>query len=115
ISHKSFVNNNVKPFECLIFAGLIIFMKNFRELGLNPELIQAVTEMGFEQASEIQEKAIPVLIENDTDLIGLAQTGTGKTAAFGLPLLQKLDPDVRATQGLILSPTRELCLQITNE
>lgn len=90
-------------------------MKNFKELGLNPELIQAVTEMGFEQASEIQEKTIPVLIEDDTDLIGLAQTGTGKTAAFGLPLLQKLNPDSRATQGLILSPTRELCLQITNE
>lgn len=90
-------------------------MTKFTELGLNPELIRAVEEMGFEEASEIQEKAIPNLLKDQTDLIGLAQTGTGKTAAFGLPLLQKIDLETKQTQGLILSPTRELCLQITNE
>ena len=64
---------------------------------------------------EVQEKAIPILLEEDKDLVALAQTGTGKTAAFGFPMLQKIDIDSRTTQGLILSPTRELCLQITNE
>lgn len=93
----------------------LFFMTNFIELGLQPELVRAVEEMGFEKASEIQEKAIPKLLEKDTDLIGLAQTGTGKTAAFGLPLLQKTEADSKLTQGLILAPTRELCLQITKE
>jgi ATP-dependent RNA helicase DeaD len=63
----------------------------------------------------VQEKAIPVLLEQNTDLVALAQTGTGKTAAFGFPLIQKIDAEDRSTQALILSPTRELCLQITNE
>ena len=70
---------------------------------------------GFKQPSEVQEKAIPILLEKETDLVALAQTGTGKTAAFGFPLIQKIDASSRTTQGLILSPTRELCLQITNE
>src|SRR5690625_3590521 len=90
-------------------------MTNFIELGLQPELVRAVEEMGFEKASEIQEKAIPKLLEKDTDLIGLAQTGTGKTAAFGLPLLQKTEADSKLTHGLILAHTRELCLHITKE
>ena len=71
--------------------------------------------MGFETPSEIQQKAIPTLLEDDTDMVALAQTGTGKTAAFGFPLLQLIDTDSRLTQGLILSPTRELCLQIASE
>ena len=71
--------------------------------------------MGFENPSEVQEKAIPILLEKDTDLVALAQTGTGKTAAFGFPMLQQIDVESRTTQGLILSPTRELCMQITNE
>ena len=71
--------------------------------------------MGFETPSEVQEKAIPILLEKDTDIVSLAQTGTGKTAAFGFPMLQKINIGSRTTQGLILSPTRELCLQITNE
>ncbi len=90
-------------------------MSTFQELGLEDHLLQAVTDLGFETPSEVQEKAIPILLENETDLVGLAQTGTGKTAAFGFPMLQKIDVDSRTTQGLILSPTRELCLQITNE
>ncbi len=90
-------------------------MTKFEALGLNKALLDAVADMGFETPSEVQEKAIPILLESDTDLVALAQTGTGKTAAFGFPLIQKLDSNSRTTQGLILSPTRELCLQITNE
>lgn len=99
----------------LTFGGYLFFMTNFIELGLDPELVRAVEEIGFESPSEIQEKAIPLLLQDGTDLIGLAQTGTGKTAAFGLPLLQKTDAKSKKTQGLILSPTRELCLQITKD
>ncbi|NNE31481.1 MAG: DEAD/DEAH box helicase [Winogradskyella sp.] len=90
-------------------------MSTFQELGLNEDLINAITDLGFENPSEVQEKAIPILLEKERDLVALAQTGTGKTAAFGFPMLQKIDVNSRTTQGLILSPTRELCLQITNE
>ncbi len=90
-------------------------MSKFESLGLNESLLSAVADLGFEQPSEVQEKAIPILLEDETDLVALAQTGTGKTAAFGFPLIQKIDVASRTTQGLILSPTRELCLQITNE
>jgi len=90
-------------------------MSKFESLGLNTSLLSAVNDLGFEQPSEVQEKAIPILLEDETDLVALAQTGTGKTAAFGFPLIQKIDISSRKTQGLILSPTRELCLQITNE
>ncbi len=90
-------------------------MNTFQDLGLNSDLLQAITDLGFEKPSEVQEKAIPILLNSETDLVALAQTGTGKTAAFGFPMLQKIDIDSRTTQGLILSPTRELCLQITNE
>jgi ATP-dependent RNA helicase DeaD len=82
---------------------------------LNESLLLAIKDLGFENPSEVQEKAIPVLLEQNTDLVALAQTGTGKTAAFGFPLIQKIDAENRNTQALILSPTRELCLQITNE
>ncbi len=90
-------------------------MNKFEQLGLNESLLKAITDLGFENPSEVQEKAIPLLLEKDTDIVALAQTGTGKTAAFGFPLIQKIDPENRNTQALILSPTRELCLQITNE
>jgi ATP-dependent RNA helicase DeaD len=90
-------------------------MTKFEALGLQKSLLDAVADMGFETPSEVQEKAIPILLESETDLVALAQTGTGKTAAFGFPLIQKIDSNSRTTQGLILSPTRELCLQITNE
>ena len=90
-------------------------MSTFQELGLNEDLLHAITDLGFEKPSEVQAKAIPILLEEENDLVALAQTGTGKTAAFGFPMLQKIDIDSRTTQGLILSPTRELCLQITNE
>ena len=90
-------------------------MTTFKSLGLNPALLSAVEKLGFEAPTEVQEKVIPILLQQNTDLVALAQTGTGKTAAFGFPMLQKIDSSQRTTQGLILSPTRELCLQITNE
>ncbi|MCW4467829.1 DEAD/DEAH box helicase [Flavobacterium sp. MFBS3-15] len=90
-------------------------MNKFEQLGLNESLLRAINDLGFENPSEVQEKAIPLLLEKDTDIVALAQTGTGKTAAFGFPLIQKINPENRETQALILSPTRELCLQITNE
>lgn len=90
-------------------------MNKFQELGLDELLLKAIQDLGFENPSEVQEKAIPLLLQQDTDIVALAQTGTGKTAAFGFPLIQKIDPENRSTQALILSPTRELCLQITNE
>ncbi len=90
-------------------------MKAFEALGLEENLLKAIADMGFETPSEVQEKTIPILLERETDMVSLAQTGTGKTAAFGFPMLQKIDVKSRTTQGLILSPTRELCMQITNE
>jgi len=90
-------------------------MNAFEALGLNEQLVQSVTDLGFENPTEIQTKAIPVLLSGTTDFIGLAQTGTGKTAAFGLPLLQLIDGNQRHPQALIVCPTRELCLQITND
>ena len=90
-------------------------MNKFEQLGLSESLLKAILDLGFENPTEVQEKAIPLLLEKDIDLVALAQTGTGKTAAFGFPVIQKIDANNRNTQALILSPTRELCLQITNE
>jgi len=84
-------------------------------LGLEPKALQGIQKLGFDTPTPIQEKAIPVLLKGDRDFIGLAQTGTGKTAAFGLPLLQLLDFDIKKTQALILAPTRELCVQIATD
>ena len=84
----------------------------FQDLGVRDDLRRAIEEMGFESPMPVQEKVIPHLLSADGDVVALAQTGTGKTAAFGLPLLQRIDPELNATQALILSPTRELCLQI---
>ena len=90
-------------------------MTSFKELGLDNPLLDAVSDLGFEYPSDIQLKTIPLLLQEETDLVALAQTGTGKTAAFGFPLLQNIQADSRSVQGLILTPTRELCLQISNE
>lgn len=90
-------------------------MGKFKKLGLSEEIIKVITEMGFESPTEIQKEAIPRLLTEDRDMIGLAQTGTGKTAAFGLPLLEKIDPSENYTQGLILAPTRELGKQIAEQ
>ena len=87
----------------------------FEEMGLDASLLKAVKELGFETPTPIQEKVIPRILDDNKDLIALAQTGTGKTAAFGLPLIQMLDDSVRDVQSLILCPTRELCIQITKD
>lgn len=90
-------------------------MNKFEELGLNKPIIKAITELGFEIPTPIQDKTIPNLLNGTADLVALAQTGTGKTAAFGLPMLSMIDFQSRQTQGLILCPTRELCMQITKD
>ncbi len=90
-------------------------MNEFEGLGLNENLVKAVSDLGFETPTPIQIKAIPILLSGTTDFVGLAQTGTGKTAAFGLPLLQLVEPENRYPQALIVCPTRELCLQICND
>ena len=90
-------------------------MITFPELALKPEIIRAVTEMGFVNPTPVQAKAIPQILENQGDVIALAQTGTGKTAAFGLPVINEINANSRDTQSLILCPTRELCIQIARE
>ena len=90
-------------------------MMTFEALGLDERLVQATDALGFKQPTPIQEKAIPVLLSGTSDLVGLAQTGTGKTAAFGLPLLQLIDAKDKYPQALVVCPTRELCMQIVNE
>ncbi|MEO9023238.1 MAG: DEAD/DEAH box helicase [Ginsengibacter sp.] len=90
-------------------------MNEFEGLGLNESLVKAVEQLGFTTPTPIQSKAIPILLSGTTDFVGLAQTGTGKTAAYGLPLLQLIDPANKHPQALIVCPTRELCLQICND
>ncbi len=92
-----------------------ILMTLFNEMGLSAEIQRAVEELGFEQPTPIQEKVVPFLLNERQDIVALAQTGTGKTAAFGLPVLQQIETGHKATQALILSPTRELALQIAND
>lgn len=87
----------------------------FDALGLKDELVAGVAALGFEETTPVQSAVIPLLMESDRDLVALAQTGTGKTAAFGLPILQQIDPENRQVQALILAPTRELCMQITRD
>lgn len=90
-------------------------MKTFEELGVSEEIRRAIEEMGFEHPMPVQEEVIPFLLGVNNDVVALAQTGTGKTAAYGLPVLQKIDASRTDTQALILSPTRELCLQIADD
>lgn len=90
-------------------------LKTFEELGVKDELLRAIKEMGYEHPMPVQEAVIPYLLGTGNDVIALAQTGTGKTAAYGLPLLQKVDASRRTTQAVVLSPTRELCLQIAGD
>ena len=90
-------------------------MKTFQELGICDEILKAITELGYENPMPVQEQVTPPLLNEETDLVALAQTGTGKTAAFGLPVIQRIDLDLCQPQALILSPTRELCLQIAGD
>jgi ATP-dependent RNA helicase DeaD len=84
-------------------------------MGLSPELIRGIASLGFETPTPIQQKVIPVVLESDNDIVGLAQTGTGKTAAFGLPVIEHTDISENNVQALIITPTRELCIQIAND
>ena len=90
-------------------------MKTFEELGVAPSIVRAISEMGYESPMPVQEEVIPYLLGNDNEVIALAQTGTGKTAAFGLPILQQINVDNIQPQAVILCPTRELCLQIADD
>lgn len=90
-------------------------MKTFEELGINEEILKAIEELGYEAPMPVQEEVIPYLLSESSDVVALAQTGTGKTAAFGLPVIQRVDIDIRQPQVLILCPTRELCLQISSD
>jgi ATP-dependent RNA helicase DeaD len=106
-------NNKIKSSEAVLEAPGSDM--SFEDLGLNEQLLQGTAALGFTNPTAIQQKAIPVLLSGVKDFIGLAQTGTGKTAAFGLPLLQLIDRDNKRPQALIVCPTRELCVQISNE
>ena len=90
-------------------------MKTFEELGVSEEIRRAIEEIGFENPMPVQEEVIPYLLGNKNDVIALAQTGTGKTASYGIPVIQKTDASSKQTQAIILSPTRELCLQIADD
>ena len=90
-------------------------MKTFEELGVSPEIRQAIEEMGYAYPMPVQEEVIPYLLGENNDVVALAQTGTGKTAAFGLPLIQKIEVEKNYPQSLVLCPTRELCLQIAGD
>ena len=90
-------------------------MTDFSSLGIEPKLLEAIEALGFQMPTEIQQQAIPILLNQEKDIVALAQTGTGKTAAFGLPMLQRIDTSSRTTQGIVIAPTRELCLQICKE
>ena len=90
-------------------------MKTFEELGVSGEILRAITEMGYESPMPVQEEVIPYLLGHNNDIVALAQTGTGKTAAYGLPVLQKIDTSSTQTQAIVIAPTRELCLQITDD
>nr|WP_313095575.1 DEAD/DEAH box helicase [Empedobacter sp.] len=103
---------NINEFH---YLGIVSNMITFKELGLQEEILTAIEKMGFVNPSPIQEKAIPQILSSDQDVIALAQTGTGKTAAFGLPVLNQLDSNSKSVQAIILCPTRELCLQIAKE
>ena len=89
-------------------------MLNFKDIQISENILKALDEIGYEQATPIQSEAIPTLLEGK-DVIGLAQTGTGKTCAFGLPLIEAMDLTSDKVQGIVIAPTRELALQITNE
>ena len=90
-------------------------MKTFKDLGLNPEILKSLEELKYIEPSAVQAKVIPFILESKKDLIALAQTGTGKTAAFGLPILNLIKPINKEVQAIIICPTRELCIQISQD
>ncbi len=90
-------------------------MTSFVELGINDDILKALTSLGFETPTPVQEQVIPLMLERSVDLVSLAQTGTGKTAAFGVPLIQRINNKSKKTQTLVLCPTRELCVQVARD
>src|SRR5678815_5744155 len=96
------------------FGGILVTTKLFSELGLSSELLKAIDKLGFEQAAPIQAEAIPLLMQG-RDIVGQSQTGSGKTAAFGIPAVEKVDVNQRTVQVLVLCPTRELAIQVSEE
>src|ERR1044071_9522544 len=90
-------------------------MSSFQALGLSSAILETIQQLGFETPTPVQERAIPFLLSEERDLVELAQTGTGKTAAFGLPLIELCSNEVKTTQALVLAPTRELCVQISGD
>ncbi|MBP8824726.1 MAG: DEAD/DEAH box helicase, partial [Flavobacteriales bacterium] len=90
-------------------------MASFETLGIRAEILRALTDLGFKEPTPVQAKTIPQLLQGHGDMVALAQTGTGKTAAFGIPLLEQVDPAHRQVQALVLAPTRELCVQIAKD
>ena len=87
-------------------------MNTFQDSGLNENIIKAIDELGFEKPTPIQEKTLPFLLSSDRDVVALAQTGTGKTAAFGLPMIHNIELKKKSVQGIVLCPTREICLSM---
>ncbi len=112
---EEIVNGSVLPEAEEVVMEETPELKTFAELGVNETLLRGITEMGFDHPMPIQEMVIPHLLEKEGDVVGLAQTGTGKTAAFGLPVLQRINMDLRVPQALVIAPTRELCLQIAGD
>ena len=90
-------------------------MNKFETLGINSDILQGIIDLGFNEPMPVQTQVIPALLEKSNDIVALAQTGTGKTAAFGLPILQLINIADKFPQALILSPTRELCVQISKD
>lgn len=109
------INNEILPEAVEVVEEETPELKTFAELGVNDTFLRGISEMGFVHPMPIQEMVIPHLLEKEGDVVGLAQTGTGKTAAFGLPVLQRIGVDKRVPQALIIAPTRELCLQIAGD
>jgi len=90
-------------------------MNTFADIGINNDILKGLSSLGFQEPTAVQAQIIPLMLEQQVDLVGLAQTGTGKTAAFGLPLIQLTNTKSRQTQGLVLCPTRELCVQVARD
>ena len=90
-------------------------MKKFTELGVSPDFVKGLADLDIYEPTDIQKRVIPLLLSGATDMVAQAQTGTGKTAAYGLPLLEKMDPEIKIVQGLILCPTRELAKQVAKQ
>ncbi|MCK5193957.1 MAG: DEAD/DEAH box helicase, partial [Desulfobulbaceae bacterium] len=90
-------------------------MNTFADLGINNDILKGLSSLGFQEPTPVQAQVIPLMLERQVDLVSLAQTGTGKTAAFGVPLIQNTTTQNRQTQGLVLCPTRELCMQVARD